>query len=185
VRLYLDDGSFTITDAEGRYSMYGISPRTHALKVDPNTLPAGARAISCDARGQVERHRVRRSLERRAVPRRLARAGDSTLADIARAPRRAARRRRGRSGARSRTAARRSIRAASSPTPARCRRGAILTGEGRLPLFPRARPRAAATVCRRTARRSRPRGLRPRPRCRQPTARAAARRRSAGRPGGA
>lgn len=42
VRLYLDDGSFVITDSEGKYSFYGVSPRTHSLKLDPITLPAGA-----------------------------------------------------------------------------------------------------------------------------------------------
>jgi hypothetical protein len=33
VRIWLDDGSFTVTDAAGLYSFYGISPRTHALRV--------------------------------------------------------------------------------------------------------------------------------------------------------
>lgn len=42
VRLYLDDGTFAITDAEGKYSFYGISPRSHVLKVDALTLPKGA-----------------------------------------------------------------------------------------------------------------------------------------------
>ncbi|HYM82234.1 MAG TPA: hypothetical protein VEY91_12595 [Candidatus Limnocylindria bacterium] len=43
VRLYLDDGTFAVTDAEGQYSFYGLSPRTHALKPDDLTLPPGAR----------------------------------------------------------------------------------------------------------------------------------------------
>lgn len=42
VRLYLDDGTYAVTDAEGKYSFYGISPRTHVLKLDPITLPKGA-----------------------------------------------------------------------------------------------------------------------------------------------
>jgi len=42
VRLYLDDGTFAITDVEGKYSFYGVSPRTHVLKVDAITLPNGA-----------------------------------------------------------------------------------------------------------------------------------------------
>jgi len=50
VRLYLDDGTFTVTDADGRYSFYAIAPRTHALKVDPTTLPPGAQAFPVDAR---------------------------------------------------------------------------------------------------------------------------------------
>ncbi len=43
VRLYLEDGTFVISDSEGKYSFYGISPRTHVLKVDPISLPLGAK----------------------------------------------------------------------------------------------------------------------------------------------
>ena len=42
VRLFLEDGSIAITDSEGKYSLYGILPRTHVLKLDPITLPKGA-----------------------------------------------------------------------------------------------------------------------------------------------
>lgn len=41
VRLYMEDGSFVITDGEGKYSFYGVLPRTHVLKVDATTLPEG------------------------------------------------------------------------------------------------------------------------------------------------
>jgi uncharacterized repeat protein (TIGR01451 family) len=50
VRLYLDDGTFAITDGDGRYTLYGVSPKTHALKVDPGTLPAGAQLVALDHR---------------------------------------------------------------------------------------------------------------------------------------
>lgn len=40
VRLYLEDGSFIITDREGKYDFYGISAKTHVLKLDRTTLPA-------------------------------------------------------------------------------------------------------------------------------------------------
>ncbi len=43
IRIYLEDGTFVVTDTQGNYSFYGISPRTHALKVDPVTLPAGVK----------------------------------------------------------------------------------------------------------------------------------------------
>ncbi|MGB5443171.1 MAG: carboxypeptidase regulatory-like domain-containing protein [Gammaproteobacteria bacterium] len=46
VRIYLDDGTFVVSDVEGKYSFVGISPRTHALKVDATTLPAGAEMIT-------------------------------------------------------------------------------------------------------------------------------------------
>ena len=42
VRLYLEDGSYVITDGEGKYSFYGVSPRTHIVKLDRITLPPGA-----------------------------------------------------------------------------------------------------------------------------------------------
>lgn len=42
VRVWLEDGSFSQTDADGRYSFSDVSPRTHVAKVDTNTLPAGA-----------------------------------------------------------------------------------------------------------------------------------------------
>lgn len=50
VRLYLDDGTFAITDPDGRYSFYDLPPRTHALKVDPGTLPGQARLLALDPR---------------------------------------------------------------------------------------------------------------------------------------
>ncbi|MGQ5525477.1 prealbumin-like fold domain-containing protein, partial [Chitinimonas sp. PSY-7] len=39
VRLYLEDGTFFITDVEGKYSYCGLSPKSHVLKVDGRTLP--------------------------------------------------------------------------------------------------------------------------------------------------
>ncbi len=43
VRLILEDGTYAITDGEGQYSIYGQRPVTHVLKLDPHTLPAGAK----------------------------------------------------------------------------------------------------------------------------------------------
>ncbi|NOT35473.1 MAG: DUF11 domain-containing protein, partial [Candidatus Eisenbacteria bacterium] len=43
VRLYADQGSWVITDADGRYSLTQLAPRTHALKLDPLSLPSSAR----------------------------------------------------------------------------------------------------------------------------------------------
>lgn len=42
VRIYLEDGTYAVTDEEGKYSLYGLSPRTHVAKLDRTTLPAGA-----------------------------------------------------------------------------------------------------------------------------------------------
>ncbi len=42
VRVYLEDGTFAITDEAGKYSIYGVPGRTHILKVDMYSMPAGA-----------------------------------------------------------------------------------------------------------------------------------------------
>ena len=43
VRIYLEDGTYAVTDEQGKYSLYGLIPRLHVAKVDLTTLPAGAR----------------------------------------------------------------------------------------------------------------------------------------------
>ena len=45
VRLYMEDGSYVVTDREGKYDFYGVSPKTHVLKLDRTTLPAGAELV--------------------------------------------------------------------------------------------------------------------------------------------
>jgi uncharacterized repeat protein (TIGR01451 family) len=50
VRIWLEDGSWSQTDAEGRYSFAELRPRTHVAKVDGSTLPAGAELAIASAR---------------------------------------------------------------------------------------------------------------------------------------
>ena len=50
VRLYLENGTFAITDAQGKWSLYGLKPITHVLRVDQTTLPLGARLDVLDNR---------------------------------------------------------------------------------------------------------------------------------------
>ncbi|MEF9927131.1 MAG: hypothetical protein RR983_08760 [Massilia sp.] len=45
VRIYLEDGSFSQTDADGRYSFADVAPRTHVAKVDLSTMVAGQLAV--------------------------------------------------------------------------------------------------------------------------------------------
>ena len=54
VRLVLDDGTYAITDEDGRFSFSGVTPRTHALKLDVATLPVTARPIASDHRSEGE-----------------------------------------------------------------------------------------------------------------------------------
>ncbi|MGH8036289.1 MAG: SdrD B-like domain-containing protein [Stenotrophomonas sp.] len=42
VRLYFSDGTWVISDSEGKYSHCGLPPQSHTLKVDASTLPVGA-----------------------------------------------------------------------------------------------------------------------------------------------
>ncbi|MDB5743498.1 MAG: conserved repeat domain protein [Polaromonas sp.] len=50
VRLYMEDGTSVVTDIEGKWSLYGLKPITHALRVDETTLPPGARLDVLDNR---------------------------------------------------------------------------------------------------------------------------------------
>ncbi|HEX8311246.1 MAG TPA: hypothetical protein VF614_08020 [Chthoniobacteraceae bacterium] len=50
VRLFIEDGSYVITDGEGKYSFYGITPRLHVLKLDKVTLPPDAELMVLDTR---------------------------------------------------------------------------------------------------------------------------------------
>jgi uncharacterized repeat protein (TIGR01451 family) len=51
VRVFLDDGTWAVTDARGRFSFTGVTPRTHALKLDRTTLPPRAVPVALDRRG--------------------------------------------------------------------------------------------------------------------------------------
>ena len=45
VRLVMLDGTFIVTDNEGKYSICGVKPQTHVIKVDRSTLPKGSRLL--------------------------------------------------------------------------------------------------------------------------------------------
>ncbi len=47
VRVLLEDGSFAVTDADGRYHFEGVVPGTHVVQVARMTLPEGAKMIDC------------------------------------------------------------------------------------------------------------------------------------------
>jgi large repetitive protein len=50
VRLMLSDGTTLISDSEGKYSMCGLAPRSHVLRVDVTTLPRGSRLTTSSNR---------------------------------------------------------------------------------------------------------------------------------------
>jgi len=41
IRLYLEDGTFTVTDSEGKYHFECVKPGTHVIKLDRISLPEG------------------------------------------------------------------------------------------------------------------------------------------------
>jgi large repetitive protein len=45
VRLIMLDGTQITTDSEGKYSICGVKPQTHVIKVDRTTLPKGSRLV--------------------------------------------------------------------------------------------------------------------------------------------
>lgn len=50
VRLYFSDGTWMVSDSEGKYSYCGLPPQSHTLKVDPSTLPVGSRLTTSSNR---------------------------------------------------------------------------------------------------------------------------------------
>lgn len=48
VRVMMEDGSFAITDRDGRYHFDGLVPGTHVVQASPRTLPEGGTFIDCN-----------------------------------------------------------------------------------------------------------------------------------------
>ncbi len=53
IRVMMEDGSFAVTDRDGRYHFDGVVPGTHVVQVSRMTLPEGGEFIDCnrDTRG--------------------------------------------------------------------------------------------------------------------------------------
>lgn len=47
VRVVLEDGSFAVTDADGRYHFEGLMPGTHVVEAQEVTLPKGGKFVDC------------------------------------------------------------------------------------------------------------------------------------------
>ncbi len=52
VRVYLDDGSYVVTDKDGKYHFEGVTPGLHVVQVDTLTLPDGYEMTSCEQSSQ-------------------------------------------------------------------------------------------------------------------------------------
>ena len=47
VRVMLQDGSYTVSDEDGRYHFEGVRPGLHVVQLDPSTLPLDREPIDC------------------------------------------------------------------------------------------------------------------------------------------
>ena len=56
VRLYLENGTWIVSDEQGKYSHCGLRPRTHVLKVDARTLPRKSRLVTSSAQNVGDAH---------------------------------------------------------------------------------------------------------------------------------
>ncbi|MBL8376541.1 MAG: DUF11 domain-containing protein [Burkholderiales bacterium] len=54
VRMYLHDGTYLISDSEGKYSYCGLPARTGAMRVDPTTLPLGSQLVTSSNRNALD-----------------------------------------------------------------------------------------------------------------------------------
>ena len=48
VRIYLEDGTFVITDQDGLYHFEGVRPIAHVVQLDTVTLPSGYNSVACE-----------------------------------------------------------------------------------------------------------------------------------------
>ncbi len=54
VKFYLHDGTYTISDADGLFSVYGLAPGSHVIKVDTHSLPQGLELKPLDSHHGVD-----------------------------------------------------------------------------------------------------------------------------------
>ncbi|MDZ3830973.1 MAG: hypothetical protein U0S50_04040 [Sphingopyxis sp.] len=47
VRVMMQDGSYAVTDEDGRYHFEGVRPGLHVVQIDPSTLPLDRQAVDC------------------------------------------------------------------------------------------------------------------------------------------
>jgi uncharacterized repeat protein (TIGR01451 family) len=65
VRVMLQDGSYTVTDEDGRYHFEGVRPGLHVVQIDPSTLPLDREAIDCARSTQSAGSAISRFIEGR------------------------------------------------------------------------------------------------------------------------
>lgn len=48
VRLYMEDGTYVVTDNQGEWHIEGVNPGTHVLQLDTETIPDYLEVVECD-----------------------------------------------------------------------------------------------------------------------------------------
>ena len=48
IRIYLEDGTYVVTDEEGKYHIEGVRSGTHVVQLDTASLPPGTRVVQCE-----------------------------------------------------------------------------------------------------------------------------------------
>jgi len=51
VRLFMEDGTYVVTDANGEWHIENVRPGTHVVQLDTATIPPYMEVVSCDERG--------------------------------------------------------------------------------------------------------------------------------------
>ncbi|MEE8244728.1 MAG: DUF11 domain-containing protein, partial [Pseudomonadales bacterium] len=49
VRIWLEDGTYVVTDHEGKFHFEGVEPGSHVVQLDVASLPAGYEMLSCES----------------------------------------------------------------------------------------------------------------------------------------
>ena len=63
VRVMLEDGTYTVTDADGRYHFEGVRPGKHVVQIDTNSLPLDQAALDCPTNNRSAESPISRFVE--------------------------------------------------------------------------------------------------------------------------
>ena len=84
-RIFLEDGTYAVTDRDGQWTIYGVLPLTHVVKIDRTTLPLGATlqplTVNYAGRGDSVFADVKNS-ELQRINFALSNASDAVIADV-------------------------------------------------------------------------------------------------------
>lgn len=65
VRVMLEDGTYTVTDLDGRYHFEGVHPGKHVVQIDTETLPLDQAALDCPTNNRSAESPISRFVEGR------------------------------------------------------------------------------------------------------------------------